>query len=228
MEVKQGSTRKVPIYLVDSSDHRTPKTGVTAPTIAITKNGADTGAPNDGTWAEVGSGNLAGWYTVQLDGDDTDTLGFLGYQVTGTGADVFVDYVEVVANLESDTYGRLGAPAGASVSADIATVDGVADNIYSRIGAPAGASIAADIANCATLGTGATTWTYTVTDADSGLPIADVDVWVTTDEAGNNVVASGRSNANGMVTFYLDNGTVYVWRQKSGYNFTNPDTEVVS
>jgi len=30
------------------------------------------------------------------------------------------------------------------------------------------------------------------------------------------------------VTFYLDTGTVYVWRQKSGWNFTNPDTETVA
>lgn len=42
-----------------------------------------------------------------------------------------------------DAYARLGAPAGASVSADIASV-------FSRIGLPAGASIAADIASIKT------------------------------------------------------------------------------
>lgn len=77
-------------------------------------------------------------------------------------------------------------------------------------------------------GAGATEWTYTVTDSNSGLPIADVDVWVTSDAGGSNLLASGRTNTNGIVTFYLDTGTVYVWSQKSGYNFTNPDTEVVS
>lgn len=79
-----------------------------------------------------------------------------------------------------------------------------------------------------TLGVGAITWTYTLTDADTGLPIADADVWVTSDEAGTNVKASGRTNQDGKITFYLDAGTIYVWRQKSGWNFVNPDEEVVS
>jgi len=29
------------------------------------------------------------------------------------------------------------------------------------------------------------------------------------------------------VTFYLDAGQIYVWRTKSGWNFTNPDVEIV-
>jgi hypothetical protein len=60
------------------------------------------------------------------------------------------------------------------------------------------------------------------------LPIADAYVWVTTDIAGNNVIASNRTDQYGVVTFYLDAGTVYVWRKKSGENFINPDVKVVS
>jgi len=75
------------------------------------------------------------------------------------------------------------------------------------------------------LGAGAITWTYTLTVA--GQPLADAQVWVTTDLAGANIIASGTTNQNGVVTFYLDAGTVYVWCAKSGYSFTNPDTEVV-
>jgi len=77
-------------------------------------------------------------------------------------------------------------------------------------------------------GAGAITWVYTLTDADTSNPIADADIWVTTDEAGTNVIASGKTDQYGKVTFYLDAGTVYVWRQKSGWDFDNPDTEVVS
>jgi hypothetical protein len=80
----------------------------------------------------------------------------------------------------------------------------------------------------ATLGAGALTFTYTVTSSVDATPISDVDVWVSTDSGGSNIVASGRTNASGIVTFYLDAGTYYLWRQKAGYNFTNPDTEVVS
>ena len=87
--------------------------------------------------------------------------------------------------------------------------------------------IDAAVSTRATLGVSGTAKTYTLTDSSSGLPIADADVWVTTDSAGANVIASGKTDQNGQVTFYLDAGTVYIWRQKSGYNFTNPDTEVV-
>ena len=79
-----------------------------------------------------------------------------------------------------------------------------------------------------TLGTGAITFTYRVENSQTGDPVADVDVWVTTDAAGDNVIANDKTDQNGNVTFYLDAGTVYVWRQKSGWNFTNPDTEGVS
>ncbi len=78
-----------------------------------------------------------------------------------------------------------------------------------------------------TLGTGGTSTTYTVLDSESN-PIDGVTVWVTTDIEGSNVVASGITNDSGEVVFMLDSGTTYyIWSQKSGYNFTNPDTEEV-
>ena len=76
-------------------------------------------------------------------------------------------------------------------------------------------------------GAGAITWTYTLTDADTGAPIDGAEVWVTSDSAGLYIIASGTTDDDGVVTFYLDAGTVYVWRKKAGYNFTNPDSEIV-
>jgi len=78
------------------------------------------------------------------------------------------------------------------------------------------------------IGTGETSWTYTLTETGTGDPIADAEIWVTTDLAGNNIVYDGQTDVNGQVTFYLTPGTYYVWRRKAGYTFTNPDTEVVS
>jgi len=75
---------------------------------------------------------------------------------------------------------------------------------------------------------GAITFIYNVTNQVSGNPIGDADVWVTTDSLGNNAVASGKTDAFGNVTFYLDAGVYYFWTQKSGFNFENPDTEEVS
>jgi len=89
-------------------------------------------------------------------------------------------------------------------------------------------NIDATISSRSTLGAGVITWTYTITENITDLPISDVDVWITTDSAGANIIASGKTNSNGVVTFYLDAGTVYVWCQKSGYNFSNPDVEIVS
>ena len=76
-------------------------------------------------------------------------------------------------------------------------------------------------------GAGAEEFTYTLTEVGSGDPIPDADVWATLDSAGTIVLASGRTNQYGVVTFYLDSGPVYIWRQKSGFNFTNPDAEVI-
>ncbi|MEO5366054.1 MAG: SpaA isopeptide-forming pilin-related protein [Magnetococcus sp. WYHC-3] len=75
---------------------------------------------------------------------------------------------------------------------------------------------------------GSIEWTYTLTDSVTLAPIDGAEVWVTTDSAGTNVVASGTTNASGVVTFYLDAGTYYVWSKKAGYDFSNPDTEIVS
>lgn len=87
-------------------------------------------------------------------------------------------------------------------------------------------AIAANISPAA--GSGAISWTYTLTSTTDGAGIPDADIWVTSGAAGSTVLASGRTDQNGAITFMLDAGTVYVWRQKSGWNFTNPDTETVS
>lgn len=71
-------------------------------------------------------------------------------------------------------------------------------------------------------GSGAVSYPITVNNESSN-PIDGVEVWITTDSAGTNVVAGTLStDASGIVTFMLDAGSYYVWRQKSGYNFTNP------
>jgi hypothetical protein len=70
-------------------------------------------------------------------------------------------------------------------------------------------------------------YVFTDEDAETG-PISNCSVWVSTDSGGSTVVASGLTDTNGMVTFYLDPTTYYIWKSKSGYTFTNPDTEIVT
>jgi hypothetical protein len=76
-------------------------------------------------------------------------------------------------------------------------------------------------------GAGTIQHTYTITDSADGTPIDGVEVWVSTDAAGVNVIASGYTNSSGIINFMLDAGTYYFWRKRSGYNFTNPDLETV-
>jgi hypothetical protein len=71
-------------------------------------------------------------------------------------------------------------------------------------------------------GSGSVRTTITVTD-ESATPLDGVAVWVSTDSTGNNIVAGTLfTNALGEVVFMLDAGNYYVWKQLSGFNFTNP------
>jgi hypothetical protein len=72
-------------------------------------------------------------------------------------------------------------------------------------------------------GPGATEVTLTITD-DGDVPIADADVWITSDLAGNVVVTGTKqTDTSGQVVFYLDTGVAYYrWSQKDGKVFTNP------
>lgn len=78
-------------------------------------------------------------------------------------------------------------------------------------------------------GGGSIPFTYTVySDAPQTLPLSGCKVWITTDEAGLNIVCPAKfSNLFGETTWTLDAGTYYIWRSKVGYIFDNPDTEII-
>jgi len=79
--------------------------------------------------------------------------------------------------------------------------------------------------NVATLGAGSVQYTITVDDGVN--PLDGVDVWITTDVAGSNLIARGLTDDAGEVTFSLDPGSYYAWKQLAGYAFTNPESFVV-
>lgn len=72
----------------------------------------------------------------------------------------------------------------------------------------------------AAIGSGSDQCTVAVTNSGTSLPIADADVWVSTDSAGANVVAGTlQTDSLGNATFLLDAGdTYYLWMQKDGEN----------
>ena len=76
---------------------------------------------------------------------------------------------------------------------------------------------------------GAGSVSHEVTINVGGSPESGVDVWVSTDSAGSNVVAGTLStDAFGKATFNLDVGSYYLWVQKAETNFSNPTSFTVS
>jgi hypothetical protein len=69
----------------------------------------------------------------------------------------------------------------------------------------------------------------TITVESNSLPADGVAVYITTDSAGVSLTAGTLfTDAFGVVNFLLDPGTYYVWKQRAGINFTNPETIVVT
>ena len=76
---------------------------------------------------------------------------------------------------------------------------------------------------------GAGSISYPLTVTSSGTPVAGVECWVTTDSGGTNVVAGTlTTNDFGVVTFLLDAGTYYLWRDSTTHSFPKPTTITVS
>ncbi len=224
-------------------------TGLTV-TVDVYRNGSIivTGA----SATEIGGGFYG--YTLADSHNTVEGLYLFLYKTTTTTVDQqhLVHGIEVglagVENLDASISSRMAsaaytAPDNASISSIKAKTDNLPSNpadeslleaaIAAIPAAPTAAAIDAQLSG--THGTG--TWgsgggmgaiAKTVTITVSGLPRDGVEVWITTDSAGVNVVASGTTDALGEVDFMLDAGTYYVWKQLSGVDFTNPETMVVS
>lgn len=131
---------------VDQTDGFTAETAltITQPDVRLKKNG--------GAWAQKAAAQTLsheenGWYEVTLDATDTNTVGILIVAIAESGAlPVWIEFQVVeeavydafyaaaapglVGTAQTgDNFARLGAPAGASVSADIAAIEAQTDDI---------------------------------------------------------------------------------------------------
>ncbi len=95
--LKQSTARDIVVFLVDSTDHVTGKTGATL-TITASKNG-DAFASISPTVTE----RVNGWYEVALTSSHTDTLGDLALHITATGADPIDTVMQVIGVDLNDT-----------------------------------------------------------------------------------------------------------------------------
>lgn len=137
MELKQSVSIKVPVRLravVDGS----PLSGVTYSQVVvyIQKHGGSSAvktlAPAD--WVEIDATNMPGEYDMLLATGEVDTLGFFKYIVVYPGISTYyAGLMQVVANIESDTYTRIGLPASASIAGDIAGVRGASNRDLTQV-----------------------------------------------------------------------------------------------
>lgn len=137
-EVKLASTTPILFFMVDDTDYRTPETGLT-PTVTISKAGASFASPA-GSVAEVGNGV----YKLTPTAADTDTLGPLSLHATATGAYCHPPTVDIVANLESDTYTAVSNITSGSAAINVTagaftkTTGGTETNTYTSTQTPDG------------------------------------------------------------------------------------------
>lgn len=116
-----AARRRVPVYLVDSTDGYTPEPGITAPTVEVSKNGGAQ-ASGTGTFAEVGDGV----YYYEFAAGEIDTLGWVNVRIAGTGCREYQAIVFVVAydTFDADGLGltRVDAAISSRSSLDAAGV----------------------------------------------------------------------------------------------------------
>ena len=223
------------------------KAGSTSVTIPFQLYNAATGLPETGKVAADLTGyyyrqgsaaavalsfsNLAALNSAYSSGGVKEVTNIPGHYILHAPDAMFAagaDYVDVVIYTSTSSKVPFTFELGLKVSLEAAyvppTVAAVADAVWDepisghQTAGTAGAALVG-----ASPGSGSTSWPITITD-DNGIPIADVNVWVTTDVLGANVVASGKTDALGVAqpSFMLDAGDYYCWRQKSGVNFVNP------
>jgi hypothetical protein len=256
-ELKQSVAAQLYVRIADTSNVGITGIADTGVTAKLSKNGLSFSAftVTSGNWTEVGNGI----YSIALATGNTDTLGGLlfGLFYTAGGSELFIE-AQVVANVEADTFARLGAPAGASIAADLATIDdfidaevaaikaktdnlpsdpadqsliiAATDAIFNRIGAPAGASVSADIASIKTDATTLLTRTLQLLgltnghntlrddmtfDVDGKLTAARIRLY---DTAANATAAEATSPAGGTT------GLLATWNVVAAYDGDNLET----
>jgi len=95
-----AARRRIPILLVDATDGYTPETGITTPTIKVSKNGG-TQATGTGTFTEIGTGQ----YYYEFASGEVDTLGWVTFNLQKAGCRDYNAIVQIMAYDAMDVAG---------------------------------------------------------------------------------------------------------------------------
>lgn len=192
--------------------------------VAIGQYNAGSGAASAGQTNQGvvdGQYNQGGTYGQQNTGESGQVnVGTAGDGIYASGTDHGVEVTGTVSALSDNILAEFFSVDSGETSAtaiDGSVVKEIADSIAATV-----------------FPSGAINFTYTVTDSVTTLPIEGVEVWFSTDNPAVNIVWKGDTDAFGVARDVLGNlpaldaGNYFVWRQKAGYTFADPDTEVVS
>lgn len=172
--LKQSTARDRLIFMVDSTDHVTGKTGLTL-TITSSKNGAGFAAITP-TVTERGNG----FYLLALTAAMTDTLGDFGLHITGTGADA-TDIVDQVVgelpgaltaserNSTADTFNQRQITEGYAADGVAPTVEQALSMIWSKL---AEMAISGTTMTCRKLDGSTVSMTFNLNDATNPTSIS--------------------------------------------------------
>jgi PKD repeat protein len=163
----KSTSSTVSFRMVDSSDHRTGKTGL-SPAVSLLKSGVSSTCL--GTVSEVDAINFPGIYRLVLAAEDTDTTGELYIYVAASGADIYSESLgTVLENLPGTLSETFMADNMAQVS-DIEAGSGFVDikNVVDKFGSMITASgeaytYTADATKNSPVTSASTLWSYEFT-----------------------------------------------------------------
>lgn len=131
MEVKQ-STQFDALVKMTLAATGAGKTGLvyTDVTVYLQKQGGSSAVKtlsSGAEWVEVDATNMPGVYRLRFSAANNDTLGFNAFSVAANLCTTFIGVIEIVANLEADTYARVGSPV--ALDGGSATIAGMLDKM---------------------------------------------------------------------------------------------------
>ena len=134
-EIKQNTDANVKLFLTDEADHILGKTGLT---LAVELCKDNESSFSTITAAASASEIANGWYNIDLttSNNHTSTLGDLIVRATATGADSAERLLNVVKNIETDTYDAVATHEAARTSMEttLQTEHGLLESGISNIG----------------------------------------------------------------------------------------------
>lgn len=199
--------------------------------LTIQRAGAGSAYQSIVTTLSLASGVTAGYVgtiPIQLNATDVLRVYVTGLAGDTTTPDIIVDINEKWQNIDANGNPNPTDSAGiATILADYARRTGD----YSTLTAALVDTQLSGVHGSGAwglVGAGAHSLTYTLTSSVGGTPIEGADVLAYTEAGMVNLVAAGVTDAFGVVTLNFSTaGTYYLKRVKSGYSFSNPDSEAV-